>query len=121
MNKNPTILNLAQKVASEIVDGLNESVTPFHAVEYMTQKLREKGFLEIIEKNIWKLKKGGKYYFTRNQSCLVAFTVGKELNFYETCFKVVGCHTDSPSLRFVPNSYLEKDQYERVNINYLFL
>ena len=48
--KKETILEVSKTFAKEIIAGLNKSITPFHAVEYSTGKLIEKGFLEIQEK-----------------------------------------------------------------------
>ena len=44
------------------------------------------------------LKPGGKYYFNRNGSTLVAFTVGSKFQ-PGNSFKAVGAHTDSPVLK----------------------
>jgi aspartyl aminopeptidase len=62
------------------------------------------------------LKKGGKYFYTRNGSALIAFTVGKSMNLNNTCFKIIGTHTDSPNLRFAPNAYLQNNKFEKFNL-----
>ncbi len=62
------------------------------------------------------MQKGGKYFYTRNGSALVAFTIGRALNLNNTSFKIIGAHTDSPNLRFAPNAYLESSKYEKFNL-----
>jgi len=84
---------------------LDASPDPFHATQNACERLAAAGFTPIDEKDAWtgKLAKGGKYFFTRNRSCIVAFAVGGA---YEpgNGFKVVGAHTDSPNLRVKPRS-----------------
>jgi aspartyl aminopeptidase len=117
MKKNTeNILEISKKFALEIIDGLNASVTHFHAVDHMKRNLLNNGFNELNEKESWKLNKGGKYFYTRNNSALIAFTIGKAVNLNTTCFKIVGGHTDSPNLRFAPNSYTTTGKWEKVNI-----
>lgn len=45
-----TLLDLSKKFALEIVDGLNSSITPFHAVDYCKGRLLSSGFSELNEK-----------------------------------------------------------------------
>ena len=84
---------------------LDKSPDPFHATQNACDRLAAAGFVAIDEKDAWtgKLAKGGRYYFTRNRSCIVAFAVGGA---YEpgNGFKVIGAHTDSPNLRVKPRS-----------------
>ncbi len=45
-----SLLENSRKFAKEIVEGLNQSVTPFHAVDYCKRKLKENNFTELNEK-----------------------------------------------------------------------
>jgi aspartyl aminopeptidase len=62
------------------------------------------------------LAKGGMYFYTRNNSALIAFTIGSKLNLNNTSFKIIGTHTDSPNLRFAPNPFVSGSGYERLNV-----
>jgi aspartyl aminopeptidase len=44
------LLDLSKKFGNEILEGLNQSVTPFHAVDYCRKKLLSNGFIELNEK-----------------------------------------------------------------------
>lgn len=88
--------------AKELIDFLYESPTAFHAVENVKKDLEKSGFTEVKEDEKWNLKKGGKYFTTKNGSALVAFTIG-EGEIEEKGFKLVGAHTDSPTFRVKPN------------------
>ena len=59
-----------------------------------SKRLKAAGFQKLSERSPWKgLKTGGKYYFTRNASTIVAFAVGSK---YEAGngFHMIGAHTD---------------------------
>jgi aspartyl aminopeptidase len=43
------LLEEAQKYSQHVVDGLNESVTQFHAVNHCKTRLEKAGFTEIRE------------------------------------------------------------------------
>ena len=62
--------------------------------EEASKRLSAAGFTKLSERAPWgALKRGGKYYFTRNASTIVAFAVGAK---YEAGngFHMVGAHTD---------------------------
>lgn len=42
------------------------------------QQLITAGFHLLNENDEWDLKPGGRYFFTRNMSCLIAFAVGEK-------------------------------------------
>lgn len=81
----------------------------------VTKRLKVKGFTELNERKKWNLKPGGKYYFTRNESTIVAFVVGEK---YEPGNGVImiGAHTDSPCLKLKPVSKVTKSGYNQVGV-----
>ncbi len=80
---------------------LDKSPTPFHAVAAMSECLEKNDFQKLDELDAWGTLSAGKYYLTRNESSLIAFTLGEE-DVAETGFKMVGAHTDSPCLKVKP-------------------
>ncbi|RPA78667.1 aspartyl aminopeptidase [Ascobolus immersus RN42] len=91
--------------ANGFLSFVNASPTPFHCVLSAKKKLVEAGFEEIKERDSWAktIKKGGKYYLTRNGSSIVAFAVGKKWQ-AGNGMALLGAHTDSPALRVKPVS-----------------
>lgn len=61
----------------------------------------------MSDRDKWSLTPGESYYFTRNQSTIVAFTMGNKVAEGVENFKIVGCHTDSPVLKLAPHSKQE--------------
>lgn len=99
------LLAEAQTYAQHIIEGLNDSVTQFHAVNHCRERLLKGGFQEIREIDAWTLAAGKGYFFTRNNSTIVAFTIGaKAAEEGVSMFKIIGCHTDSPVLKLAPVS-----------------
>jgi len=80
---------------------LDKSPTPFHAVAAMSECLEKNDFRKLDELDSWGSLSAGKYYITRNESSLIAFTLG-DADLAETGFKMVGAHTDSPCLKVKP-------------------
>ena len=89
--KNNTMASEA--FANNLLEYLNESCTAFHAVEAAKARLIASNFTQVNESERWDLTRGGKYFFTRNTTTIVAFTVGGA---YEpgNGFTVAGAHTD---------------------------
>lgn len=95
--------------AQRFVDFVNTSPTPYHAVRNVADTLVRSGYRKLDERASWmrEIVPGGRYFFTRNQSTVVAFSVGKGFvpgNGVLIC----GTHTDSPNLRLKLNSSVTK-------------
>lgn len=67
-------------IVGDLLDYLNESWTQFHATAEAKRQLIAAGFCLLSEKDEWDLKPGGRYFFTRNMSCLVAFAIGEHFS-----------------------------------------
>ncbi|MEA2100255.1 MAG: M18 family aminopeptidase, partial [Campylobacterota bacterium] len=82
---------------------LDASPTPFHATRNMSMMLENAGFIRLIESQKWELEEGKKYFVTRNDSSVIAFTYPKAKN-----YTMIGSHTDSPNLKLKPNSVIKE-------------
>ena len=92
--------------AQRCIEFIDASPEPLHVVATVKSRLLKQGFLQIDEASPqWRnsIKTGGKYFFVRAGSSIVAFTVGGR---YESGngFLIIGAHTDSPNLRLKPKS-----------------
>jgi aspartyl aminopeptidase len=84
---------------------LQQSPTPFHAVQTMQSNLHNAGFELLDEEDTWHLKPGRRYVVQRNGSSIIAFTLGQG-DPAETGFRMSGAHTDSPCLKLKPNAVM---------------
>jgi len=98
---------------AELFDFLAASPTPFHAVQTMKNHLDAHGFESLTEADEWQLVAGHKYYVDRNQSSLIAFTVGDDAHLG---INMVGAHTDSPCLKVKPNPERLKSGYFQLGV-----
>jgi len=83
---------------------LDASPTPFHATQNMALMFENAGFIKLNEVDKWELEEGSKYYVTRNDSSIIAFTYPKSKKDYV----MVGAHTDSPNLKLKPNPVIKE-------------
>lgn len=84
---------------------LQQSPTPFHAVQTMQARLHQAGYELLDEEDTWHLKSGGRYVVQRNGSSIIAFTLGQG-DPAESGFRMSGAHTDSPCLKLKPNAVM---------------
>jgi aspartyl aminopeptidase len=99
--------NTTSQFNQGLIDFLNASPTPFHAVASMQQQLELAGFKRLEESQAWGVLAAGRYFVTRNDSSIIAFTLAdKPLS--ETGIRMVGAHTDSPCLRVKPKPELTR-------------
>ncbi|XP_021690228.2 probable aspartyl aminopeptidase isoform X2 [Hevea brasiliensis] len=105
----------ASSVASDLIHYLNASPTAFHAVDEAKRRLINVGYVQVSEREDWKLEPGKRYFFTRNHSTIVAFAIGKRY-VAGNGFYVVGAHTDSPCIKLKPISKVTKGGFLEVGV-----
>ncbi|KAF8316850.1 aspartyl aminopeptidase, partial [Clavulina sp. PMI_390] len=102
--------------AQRFIKFVNASPTPYHAVRNAVIRLEAAGFSKLQEgDDDWDaaLQGGGRFYFTRNQASIVAFTVPSGFK-PGNGISIVGTHTDSPNLKLRPVSKRTKYGYLQV-------
>ena len=104
-----------KKGIHDLLEFIDNSPTPFHAVEEMKSKLIEQGYSELRESDAWELTNNSKHFVTRNDSSLIAFIVGTKTK-DASGFKIIGAHTDSPNLKLKPNPSYEKNGYLQLGV-----
>ena len=106
--KTPELQKEEEERVKRCIQFLDASPEPFHVVSTAESMLQAAGFKPLKEDSLWRktgaIKRGGKYYFTRNGSSMLAFVVGSKWNEDQSAFKIIGAHTDSPNLKLKPRS-----------------
>lgn len=97
----------------ELIKFLNESPNAFLAIENIAKVLKDNGYIELDEKKKFNIKKGNKYFVTRNGSSIIAFNVGKSLK--DPCLLVSASHDDCPSFKLKPESIIYQNGYLKLN------
>lgn len=106
---------MQKKLANELIDFLYNSPTAYHAASSVKEILDKEGFQELFESDSWKVKKGGKYYLKKNDSAVIAFTVGNG-EIEKDGFRLIGAHTDAPGFKIKPNAEMVgENHYLKLN------
>lgn len=100
--------------ARDLLAFIDASPSPFHCVATSALRLEEGGFVQLHERNAWKLEFGKGYYVVRS-GALIAFRLGSK-PVVEAGFRLVGAHTDSPNLRLKPNADYQASGYAQVGV-----
>lgn len=95
-----------EKYINSLLNFMDDSVCNFCAVVKIKNMLNEAGFQEINLADAWTLKKGGKYYTTKNDTAVFSFVLG-EKSPVETGFRIIAAHSDSPCFRIKPNAEMK--------------
>lgn len=101
--------------AQGLLDFIDASPSPWHAVETAERQLLAAGFEPLPETERWQLQTHGRYFVVRGGSSIIAFVLGKgELP--ETGYRIIGAHTDSPGLRLKPKAAHHADGMLRLGV-----
>ncbi len=96
-----TIPASTRQQAQDLLDFIDASPSPWHAVATCEQGLQAAGFARLDETERWTLQAGDKRYVVRGGAAIIAFVVGRAA-LAESGLRIIGAHTDSPGLRIKP-------------------
>lgn len=93
----------ARQHAQALLDFIDQSPSPWHAVDTVVNRLKAHGFKNLRENEPWQFKPAGKYFVVRDGGSIIAFVLGLA-PLAESGLRIVGAHTDSPGLRLKPKA-----------------
>lgn len=93
----------SQQQVKDLLNFIDASPSPWHAVATMEQSLMTASFKRLSETELWTLEPEGRYYVIRDDSSIIAFVAGQKA-LPENGYKIIGAHTDSPGLRIKPHA-----------------
>ncbi len=100
------------KNINELLGFIENSPSPFHAVEKINENLESAGFTRLYEQDDWSLERGKGYYVCRNYSSVLAFRVPAEAL---PSFNIVASHCDSPTFKIKENPQITTGPYITLN------
>ena len=103
----------APPLADDLVDFLNASPSPFHAVAECARRLSAAGFVELRDADDWQIERP--FYLTRGGSTIAAVVPGTRSP-SESGLRIIAAHTDSPNLRLKPRAEFERHGYRQLGV-----
>lgn len=89
-----------RNTSMQMMEFIEQSPSVYHVISNIEKMLCEQGFIRLMENELWKLEFGCKYYVIRNDSSVIAFSIG---NKGEHGFRIVAAHSDSPVFKIKNN------------------
>lgn len=99
-----------KEMARDLMSFIDRAKTPYHAVQYSGELLKEEGFKQLNLNETWNLRIGAGY-FVDYGSAIVAFKIQSK----DGGFQIVGSHTDSPSIALKPKAIIKENGYVKLN------
>lgn len=93
-----------RRTSEQLLDFIKRSPSVYHVIENFKTMLLTAGFKELKEKDKWEIAADGRYFVTRNDSALIAFTVPSVFD----RFLIAAAHSDSPAFRIKDNPEIAK-------------
>lgn len=109
------ISDQARVLAQDLLDFIDASPSPWHAVSSVEQRLLASSFTKLDETQSWQLASGQSYFVTRGGASIIAFTIGSQA-LTDSGFRIAGAHTDSPGLRLKPQAAFGSDGLVRIGV-----
>ncbi len=100
-----------EKYNTELFKFIENATCSFTGVKTIKNILLEHNFIELEENETWNLKSHNRYFVTRNDASLIAFTLGENDSFNITC-----THIDTPSFMIKPKNTIYEKNYLKLNV-----
>lgn len=90
-------MNIKKQYAQNLLDFLNNAPTAYQSNDELVKMLKEANATELSEGDVWELKQGETYYFTKEGTQCAAFRICGDPR--ETGFRIGAAHQDAPGFR----------------------
>ena len=115
MSETATAEDLAS--AQALVEFIRACPSMFHTVAAARTRLEREGYEYLREADAWDVRPGGRYFTVRNNSSVIAWRVGAQVDVAAGChFQLTAAHSDSPTFKLKsipelegPEGYLRLD------------
>ncbi|MDU3687963.1 MAG: M18 family aminopeptidase [Anaerococcus hydrogenalis] len=101
------------EIINDLIEFIDKSPINYFAVQNSIEILEKNGFKELKENEKWKLEKYGKYFVSRDDTALIAFSVGDDPR---KGFDIIGSHTDSPTFKIKSKPEITSNGFLRFNV-----
>lgn len=108
-------MTTAQTSVQNLLDFIDNSPSPWHAVASIEAELEKFQFIRLDETEKWQLQAGRRYYVVRDDSSIILLVPGNKPP-AESGFRIIGAHTDSPGLRIRPNAAAVNDGIAQLGV-----
>lgn len=95
-----------------LIDYIASCPTAYHACAHTAEILKNAGYKELFEADIWKIKAGRGYFVRRNGSSIIAFRTPSA---DATGFMITASHSDSPCLKIKENPEIADKYYVKLS------
>ena len=110
-----SVIAQATATALDLIDFIDASPSPWHAVKSAEARLLANGFIRLEEGDQWLFEGNDRYYVVRGGGSIIAFVPGSR-PLTQAGFRIVGAHTDSPGLRLKPKPILSGEGIARLGV-----
>lgn len=98
---------------NDMLNFIEDSPSPFHAVANISDRLEKAGFTRLFEGESWNINSGKNYFVCRNGSSVIAFKAPSDIK--NTGINIVASHCDSPVFKVKENHNISSGPYAVIN------
>ncbi len=101
-----------KKFNQELFTFITKATCAFTGIREIKEILHKHKFIELQENETWNLAENQKYFVTRNDASIIAFTLGNNNSFNITC-----THIDTPAFSIKPKNEIYENNYLKINVS----